>query len=573
MFKNSGGWFNWRLSNEAGDGTDDFTIGGGNSGANPSDLTERFKITSAGLLVFDGGAVRTDAYLSSPSNTAFGIEVFGAGNLSNAGGGDNGVRNTAIGWKSMYYNTTGYRNTAVGWQTLFDNTTGYENTAIGRAALNNNVVGNQNTAIGKSSLFNTTGSNNTALGYNSGLGILTGSNNIVIGHLADVPADGDNQLSIGNVIYGDLSAGNIGIGTTSPARRLHLLGDTVDSSTQRITGIGNSAKLELHRANGTIGTPTAVLSGNSLGGLRLGGLYSGTSYDDGVRIYANATEDWSATGHGSELVFSLARDGLASRTVRFSIKGSGKLHNKTSGLDAADTADKPQYALTVHEGIGANGVETGIGFSVFINANLGKTDAPGAAITHERTGGWSAGKLHFKTRSSTLQSGNPVTRMTIDENGNVGIGVTEPDNILVIVQSSATDPIADAWTTYSSRRWKENIQLIEGALDKVKALRGVYFDWKADGRHDMGMIAEEVGKIIPEVVAYEENGIDAQSIDYARLSAVLTEAVKELDDKGKSQQSEIDELKTQNRELKTENAELHSLIEQINARLTALESE
>ena len=53
------------------------------------------------------------------------------------------------------------------------------------------------------------------------------------------------------------------------------------------------------------------------------------------------------------------------------------------------------------------------------------------------------------------------------------------------------------------------------------------FRWKADGKHDIGLIAEEVGEVIPEVVAYEENGKDAKSVDYARLVAVLIEAVKE----------------------------------------------
>ncbi len=120
--------------------------------------------------------------------------------------------------------------------------------------------------------------------------------------------------------------------------------------------------------------------------------------------------------------------------------------------------------------------------------------------------------------------------------GNVGIGTTSPGNILTVVQNSTTDPIADAWTTYSSRRWKTNIRPITGALDKVKALEGVYFDWKANGKHDIGMIAEEVGKVIPELVVYEENGVDAKSLDYAKLTAVLVEAIKE-------QQKEIEELK------------------------------
>ena len=122
---------------------------------------------------------------------------------------------------------------------------------------------------------------------------------------------------------------------------------------------------------------------------------------------------------------------------------------------------------------------------------------------------------------------NNLERMTVQGDGNVGIGTTSAGNILTIQQTSATDPIADAWTTYSSRRWKANIKRIDGALDKVQRMRGVSYDWKADGKHDIGLIAEEVGEVIPEVVAYEHNGKDAKSVDYARLVAVLIEAVKE----------------------------------------------
>ena len=133
--------------------------------------------------------------------------------------------------------------------------------------------------------------------------------------------------------------------------------------------------------------------------------------------------------------------------------------------------------------------------------------------------------------------------ITLDNAGNFGIGTVNPGNILTVVQSSATDPIADSWTLYSSRRWKTNIQTIENALEKVQHLRGVTYDWKADGKHDIGLIAEEVGEVIPEVVAYEENGFDAKSVDYARLVAVLIEAVKEQQHTIEQQTAEIGSLK------------------------------
>lgn len=137
-----------------------------------------------------------------------------------------------------------------------------------------------------------------------------------------------------------------------------------------------------------------------------------------------------------------------------------------------------------------------------------------------------------------------ATSIIISSLGQVSIGTGVMGNILTIARNSSTDPIADAWTTYSSRRWKRNIEPIEGSLNKVMRLRGVSFEWKENGTEDIGLIAEEVAEVVPEVVAFEENGVDAKSVDYARLVALLIEATKE-------QQKEIEELKTEIEELKT----------------------
>ncbi len=80
----------------------------------------------------------------------------------------------------------------------------------------------------------------------------------------------------------------------------------------------------------------------------------------------------------------------------------------------------------------------------------------------------------------------------------------------------------------SSKRWKKNIVEIPDPIKKIKRLRGVYFDWDAahGGQHDVGCIAEEVGKVLPEIVVYEENGIDADGMDYSKLTPLLIEAIK-----------------------------------------------
>lgn len=89
----------------------------------------------------------------------------------------------------------------------------------------------------------------------------------------------------------------------------------------------------------------------------------------------------------------------------------------------------------------------------------------------------------------------------------------------------------------SDSRLKENIVTIDNALDKVNAMRGVYYDWTDDflqnfafnvylPKHDTGVIAQEVQEVIPEVVFVKPNG--DFGVRYEKLVGVLIEAVKEL---------------------------------------------
>ena len=97
----------------------------------------------------------------------------------------------------------------------------------------------------------------------------------------------------------------------------------------------------------------------------------------------------------------------------------------------------------------------------------------------------------------------------------------------------------------SSIRWKTDIRPIDDPLGKVDALRGIYFSWDAEhgGEHDVGMIAEEVGDVLPEIVQYEEDGINASGMDYSKLTPLLVEAVKALKAENDSCKAENDALK------------------------------
>jgi hypothetical protein len=102
---------------------------------------------------------------------------------------------------------------------------------------------------------------------------------------------------------------------------------------------------------------------------------------------------------------------------------------------------------------------------------------------------------------------------------------------------------ANAYVTYSSKRYKNTVQSIENPIELLNKIEGVTYKWNDSGRTDIGFIAEEVGKVLPCVVDYEKNGVDAIAMDYTRINAVLVEAVKEQNKILEQQSKQLEGLK------------------------------
>jgi|GEM_PF-1589310 len=353
-----------------------------------------------------------------------------------------------------------------------------------------------------------------------------------------------------------LNNGSVGIGTTSPSAKLHVSGAGGATLPQLLlTNTAAAASqwptIEYQQyLNGNTGYPTFVIStggGTSASPTitpvsQLLGGYVWQVYDAGWQtaagIHAYSTANFAINDRETYLTFSTTDGTTTGARMRIDHTGlvgigttnptKGKLH-----IDASSASVSETLALTnLGDGIGRGAA-----------VRLGRHNTYFVQIASVSTGadpGYPNDSLVFNTMHN---SATATERVRIQSDGNVGIGTTSPGNLLTIQQTSATDPIADAWTTYSSRRWKENIVPIDDPLLKVQQLQGVYFDWKADGKHDLGFIAEDVGQVLPEVVAYEENGVDAKSVDYARITALLVEAMKE-------QQKQIEELKKEIEKLK-----------------------
>jgi hypothetical protein len=100
---------------------------------------------------------------------------------------------------------------------------------------------------------------------------------------------------------------------------------------------------------------------------------------------------------------------------------------------------------------------------------------------------------------------------------------------------------AEKFLYASDIRLKSEIETVTDPLQKVQDLRGVSFNWRESGNKDYGFIAQEVQRVLPEVIREDES--HKLSVDYIKLVPIMVEAVRQ-------QQQQIDSLKAEIRQLK-----------------------
>jgi hypothetical protein len=202
----------------------------------------------------------------------------------------------------------------------------------------------------------------------------------------------------------------------------------------------------------------------------------------------------------------------------------------TGGIDTENGGTGGGIQLRAGDG-GTGAQDSGAGGDVTIAAGNGGTSdelaGPGSWITL-RPGYAGACQLLCNNPGNIILAVHGI--------GAVGVGTKSPSNTLEVRAGGTT--LADSWSVRSSRRFKNNIRPLDGALDKVERLQGVSYQRKDDGRREIGVVAEDVDKIVPEVVSRDPKTHEIQGVDYSRLAALLIEAVK-------SQEAEIRQLKAQ----------------------------
>jgi hypothetical protein len=419
-----------------------------------------------------------------------------------------GKENTAFGYQNLYSVTTGIRNSAMGSLALLHLTTGSGNAAIGYAALgylttgsNNLAIGgsasiylggassdnvamgaaallgngslpevsrnvavgsgalggpiqtgaDQNTSIGfQSGYAVTTGAHNVLLGYRAGNTLTTGSDNIIIGYNAVAPSiTASNQLNIGNTLYGNLSTGFIGIGTSTPGAKLDVYGNSnIGTNYANYLVLSGSTTSPTITADGSGTNIDLKIAPKGYGQTIFGGggwTYNTQSSGAGSILFNNGSSDSPNIkfAYANNRNFGLDAQGNTLRFIRDSdesggavmasfdqssnltLNGSLSVSSGINSLANSQAAGEARFNIQSNDytsyGLGVGG---GILFSGKYNsAGIVTAQASIQGAKENATDGNYAASLVFTTRA---QGSSPTEKMRITSSGNVGIGTSNP---------------------------------------------------------------------------------------------------------------------------------------------------
>jgi hypothetical protein len=183
-------------------------------------------------------------------------------------------------------------------------------------------------------------------------------------------------------------------------------------------------------------------------------------------------------------------------------------------------------------GIGTTDPQQRLEVNGNIQINEQNSSVAGLMITQD--GGETGYIMHNRASTLTIGAGS-IDRITIDRDGNVGIGVSRPSMPLELA-NGAHVTAGGVWTNSSSRARKENIEFLsaEEALETLDGLEPVRFNYRNDHQEDyVGFIAEDV----PDLVAMQ----DRDSLSPMDIVAVLTRVVQEQQKKIEALEAKLDQ--------------------------------
>lgn len=397
-----------------------------------------------------------------------------------------------------------------------------------------------------------------------------------------------------NIGIATTSTPYVGIGTTNPGYKLEVIGDAnfqgnlylngaplVDASTE--TWSSNSGNI--YRLTGNVGIANSNpaerldVSGNVQASRFISTVTSGTApfqvLSDTVVANLNAARLNGKTAPTGDIVGTSDSQTLSNKTLTLPIFGSTgvRFNGSSSGVATIRSAATSSgiieipsvsgiqtFVTTGSVGIVTSGmiadlsitnidVATSAGI-VYSKLNLTNSItnadiAVGAAITNGKLENSTISGVSLGSTLNNLIAGsfiNYSSGTTYNGSSTITVSVAATSintaNTVVVRDSlgnfTASTITATDFNSTSDINLKENIETVENALETVNSLRGVKFDWKENHKTSYGVVAQELEKVLPNLVITKE----LKTVNYNGLIGILIEAVKEL-------KKEIEELKKQ----------------------------
>ena len=320
-------------------------------------------------------------------------------------------------------------------------------------------------------------------------------------------------------------------GSSDPARAFYfkITSSATLSATRTLTLLPNTVSRVMIIENATTGSQSINISQGSGANVTIASGATKVIYTDGAGSGASVYDALEDTNLGGTptmtnltVTSSVTADSVTAPTLTGSTSVKTPLIEFTDGDDAITIADGGN--ITIGGTLDMNGNELILDADADTSITADADDAIDFRCEGEDQMTLSNGAL-LPATDNDLDLGSSSKEF---KNGYF-------DGILYTDEISNSGSITSATYFYSSvAALKEDIQTIENPLEKVQALRGVSYKWKDTGRKDIGLVADEVQEVLPELVVENEH----KQMDYGHMIGLLVEAIKE-------QQKEIEELKCQ----------------------------
>jgi trimeric autotransporter adhesin len=450
-----------------------------------------------------------------------------------------GHSNLFLGYWSGYSNTTGSLNTFVGYRAGALNTTGGENTYLGSYTGSNNTTGSLNSFVGYYTGFqNTTGIGNSFFGNYAGYANTEGYSNVFLGNKAGY----NNVAGYSNVYIGD----NTGYNNTYGNVNVY---------------IGNYAGYNANNdwANVFIGYYAGYSTTNSNNNVFIGNSAGRNTTWGGQNVYIGPGAGLTNVTGSNNLAIGVGagQNSLSSDNV---FLGYGAGYDNTSGASNVFIGNQAGFSNTT----GANNVFLGI------QAGYGNSTGAGNVFLGRRSGWGETGSNKLIIENNYIGSAQSSNAMIYGEfdndnlrfNATLGInrawsslyglmvdGGTSTTYSMIVYKGAYA--YGNGFVSASDENLKKDIQPISNSLEKIQSLSGVNFFWdserypdlKLDGNKQIGLIAQDVEKVLPELVTQDLEG--HKGVAYDKLTAVLVEAIKEQQQQISAQQERIQHLEGQ----------------------------